>query len=102
MRDLIKLLGYCAKILNIPSNILSLSTIKNIFKITCSKGNLNVAQLLYQIKLDININANNEAFKSTYVNANLHMAKWLCQIKPKINISAENDEAFRSHVLMVI
>jgi hypothetical protein len=115
--NFIKLLKYGArngdldimqKILNIPSNIFSLSTIVDIFKNACDFAHLNVIQWLYEIRPYINISANNKyAFTHACGRGNLVMAQWLYQIKPEIDISACNDEAFRwscknGHVKMVI
>jgi hypothetical protein len=85
--NFIKLLKYGAqngdldimqKILNISSNIFSLSTIGFIFNNACWYGHLVMVKWLYEIKPDIDISARNEyAFKLACFNYHLHIAEWL-------------------------
>ena len=65
------------------------------FIYACIKGNIKIAQWLYEIKSDIDISKDNEyAFRYACCNGHIDIAKWLLEIKPNIDISANNHFVF--------
>ena len=73
-----------------------------IFQWACQTGLLDIAQWLYNLRIDIGINIdiyinNNQAFREACENGHLCIAQWLYSIdnNNNININADNEYAFR-------